>query len=578
MRRVLLYLRPYRKWMALAWLFMLTELTIELWQPLLMGKIIDDGVMKRDVTAIFTWGAVMLGASLLAFVAGIANSFAAAYVGQEYGFMLRTTLFAKIQSFSLVRIEQLSAASLITRMTNDVTQVQNMLFMSLRIALRAPLLVVFGVAMAFVVHSRLALILAVAVPLSAAFLLWVMKKAVSSFSAVQRALDRVNGVMRENLAGMRLIKAWMRGGYEQERFTAANDALMRQTMSVLRLVETIAPVLLFVMNAAIVAILFFGRLDIESGTASAGEVVAVVNYATRATAALSLFTFITMALSRARASAARLAELLDAPTEQTEASETDGLTIRRGEIRFERVSFRYPNSKHDALSDVSFVIRPQETAAILGMTGSGKSTLLQLIPRLYEPSTGRVLIDGIDVREFSAKQLRTAVRFVPQEVLLFSGTIADNLRFGHTSATAEEMMQAATDAQIHETIAQFPDGYDAVVGQKGVNLSGGQKQRLSIARALVGDPSILLLDDSTSALDAATEAKLLAALRRYACTTVMVTQKVSTAMAADTILLLEDGRLIAQGSHEQLLATSERYRRIVATQEGKKGQSNVTTA
>ncbi|ATO36078.1 ABC transporter ATP-binding protein [Geobacillus sp. 47C-IIb] len=578
MRRVLLYLRPYRKWMALAWLFMLTELTIELWQPLLMGKIIDDGVMKRDVTAIFTWGAVMLGASLLAFVAGIANSFAAAYVGQEYGFMLRTTLFAKIQSFSLACIEQLSAASLITRMTNDVTQVQNMLFMSLRIALRAPLLVVFGVAMAFVVHSRLALILAVAVPLSAAFLLWVMKKAVSSFSAVQRALDRVNGVMRENLAGMRLIKAWMRGGYEQERFTAANDALMRQTMSVLRLVETIAPVLLFVMNAAIVAILFFGRLDIESGTASAGEVVAVVNYATRATAALSLFTFITMALSRARASAARLAELLDAPTEQTEASETDGLTIRRGEIRFERVSFRYPNSKHDALSDVSFVIRPQETAAILGMTGSGKSTLLQLIPRLYEPSAGRVLIDGIDVREFSAKQLRTAVRFVPQEVLLFSGTIADNLRFGHTSATAEEMMQAATDAQIHETIAQFPDGYDAVVGQKGVNLSGGQKQRLSIARALVGDPSILLLDDSTSALDAATEAKLLAALRRYACTTVMVTQKVSTAMAADTILLLEDGRLIAQGSHEQLLATSERYRRIVATQEGKKGQSNVTTA
>nr|WP_216367057.1 ABC transporter ATP-binding protein [Geobacillus sp. MR] len=564
--------------MALAWLFMLTELTIELWQPLLMGKIIDDGVMKRDVTAIFTWGAVMLGASLLAFVAGIANSFAAAYVGQEYGFMLRTTLFAKIQSFSLACIEQLSAASLITRMTNDVTQVQNMLFMSLRIALRAPLLVVFGVAMAFVVHSRLALILAVAVPLSAAFLLWVMKKAVSSFSAVQRALDRVNGVMRENLAGMRLIKAWMRGGYEQERFTAANDALMRQTMSVLRLVETIAPVLLFVMNAAIVAILFFGRLDIESGTASAGEVVAVVNYATRATAALSLFTFITMALSRARASAARLAELLDAPTEQTEASETDGLTIRRGEIRFERVSFRYPNSKHDALSDVSFVIRPQETAAILGMTGSGKSTLLQLIPRLYEPSAGRVLIDGIDVREFSAKQLRTAVRFVPQEVLLFSGTIADNLRFGHTSATAEEMMQAATDAQIHETIAQFPDGYDAVVGQKGVNLSGGQKQRLSIARALVGDPSILLLDDSTSALDAATEAKLLAALRRYACTTVMVTQKVSTAMAADTILLLEDGRLIAQGSHEQLLATSERYRRIVATQEGKKGQSNVTTA
>ncbi|AMX83681.1 ABC transporter ATP-binding protein [Geobacillus subterraneus] len=577
MRRVLVYLRPYRKWMALAWLLMLTELAIELWQPLLMGKIIDDGVIKRDVTAILTWGAVMLGASLLAFAAGIANSFAAAYVGQEYGFALRTALFAKIQSFSLARIEQLSAASLITRMTNDVTQVQNMLFMSLRIALRAPLLVVFGVGMAFVVHSRLALILAVAVPLSAAFLLWGMKKAVSSFSAVQRALDRVNGVMRENLAGMRLIKAWMRGAYEQERFAAANDALMRRTMSVLRLVETIAPVLLFVMNAAIVAVLFFGRFGVEAKTASAGQVVAVVNYATRATAALSMFTFITMALSRARASAARLAELLDEPKERGGAGGMNGLTVRRGEIRFEHVSFRYPNSGHDALSDVSFVIRPQETAAILGATGSGKSTLLQLIPRLYEPSAGRVLIDGIDVREFSLEQLRAAVRFVPQEVLLFSGTIADNLRFGHPAATAEEMMRAAGDAQIHETIAKFPDGYDALVGQKGVNLSGGQKQRLSIARALVGDPHILLLDDSTSALDAATEAKLLDALRRYACTTVMVTQKVSTAMAADTILLLEDGRLIAQGSHEQLLATSELYRRIVATQEGKKGQSNVTT-
>ncbi|WMJ15352.1 ABC transporter ATP-binding protein [Geobacillus proteiniphilus] len=578
MGRVLIYLRPYWKWMALAWLFMLTELIIELWQPLLMGKIIDDGVMKQDVAAIFTWGAVMLGASLLAFASGIANSFAAAYVGQEYGFALRTALFAKIQSFSLARIEQLAPASLITRMTNDVTQVQNMLFMSLRIALRAPLLVVFGVAMAFVVHARLALVLAVAVPLSAAFLLWVVQRAAASFSAVQRALDRVNGVMRENLAGMRLIKAWMRKEYEEERFAAANNALMERTMGVLRLIETISPVLLVLMNTAILALLFFGRLDVESGTASAGQVVAVVNYATRATAALSMFTFITMAFSRARASAARLAELLEVPEERSGEHRADGPIVRRGEIRFEHVSFRYPDSELDALSDVSFVIHAQETAAILGATGSGKSTLLQLIPRLYEPGAGRVLIDGIDVREFSVEQLRMYVRFVPQEVLLFSGTVADNLRFGKMTATMEEIVQAARDAQIHETITRFPDGYDALIGQKGVNLSGGQKQRLSIARALVGQPRILLLDDSTSALDAETEAKLLAALRRYACTTVMVTQKVSTAMAADTILLLEDGRLIAQGSHEQLLAESELYRRIVATQEGKKGPMDVTTA
>ncbi|NNV07846.1 ABC transporter ATP-binding protein [Geobacillus sp. C56-T2] len=578
MRQVLVYLRPHKKWMALAWLLMLTELVIELWQPLLMGKIIDEGVMNRDLTAIATWGSVMLGASFLAFAAGIANSFAAAYVGQEYGFALRTTLFAKIQSLSLARIEQLSTASLITRMTNDVTQVQNMLFMSLRIALRAPLLVIFGVGMAFVVQARLAFVLAVAVPLSAAFLLWVMKKAGASFSAVQRALDRVNGVMRENLAGMRLIKAWVRNKYEQGRFLGANDALMERTISVFRLVETITPVLLFVMNAAIVAVLFFGRYDVEAGTASAGQVVAVVNYATRATAALSMFTFITMAWSRARASAARLAELLDAPSERDGGHTVEPPAAKRGEIRFEHVSFRYPGSGRDALSGVSFVVRPQETVAILGATGAGKSTLLQLIPRLYEPSAGRVLIDGVDVREWPAKQLREAVRFVPQEVLLFSGTIADNLRFGKTEATMEELVEAASAAQIHETIATFPDGYETVVGQKGVNLSGGQKQRLAIARALVGRPQILLLDDSTSALDAATEAKLLAALRRYACTMVIVTQKVSTAMMADTILLLEDGRLTAQGSHEQLLEASELYRRIVATQEGKKGQSHVTTA
>ncbi|WJQ12130.1 ABC transporter ATP-binding protein [Geobacillus stearothermophilus] len=578
MGRVLIYLRPYGKWMALAWLFMLTELIIELWQPLLMGKIIDEGIMKQDVAAIFTWGAVMLGASLLAFASGIANSFAAAYVGQEYGFALRTALFAKIQSFSLARIEQLSPASLVTRMTNDVTQVQNMLFMSLRIALRAPLLVVFGVAMAFVVHARLALVLAVAVPLSAAFLLWVVQRAAASFSAVQRALDRVNGVMSENLAGMRLIKAWMRKKYEEKRFAATNDVLMERTMSVLRLVETITPVLLIVMNTAIVAVLLFGRHYIEDGTASAGQVVAVVNYATRATAALSMFTFITMAFSRARASAARLAELLEVSEERSGEHRADGPIVQGGEIRFEHVSFRYPDSELDALSDVSFVIHAQETAAILGATGSGKSTLLQLIPRLYEPSGGRVLIDGVDVREFSAEQLRTAVRFVPQEVLLFSGTVADNLRFGNITASMEELVQAARDAQIHETITRFPDGYDARIGQKGVNLSGGQKQRLSIARALVGQPRILLLDDSTSALDAETEAKLLAALRKYACTTVIVTQKVSTAMAADTILLLEDGRLIAQGSHEQLLAASDLYRRIVATQEGKKGSVDVTTA
>ncbi|MGG6438205.1 ABC transporter ATP-binding protein [Saccharococcus caldoxylosilyticus] len=577
MRQILLYLKPYRKWMIIAWMLMLIELLVELWQPLLMGKIIDDGVMKQNLSVVWTWGAVMIGASLLAFASGIANSFAAAYVGQECGFSLRKHLFEKIQSFSFANVERFSTASLITRLTNDVTQVQNMVFMSLRIALRAPLLVVFSVAMSLIVHVQLALMFVVAVPILVAFLLWMMNKAAASFSIVQQALDRVNSVMRENLAGMRLIKAWMRGVYEQERFMTVNESLMQRTMNVLRLVETITPVLLFVMNMAIIVILFVGRVDIKAGSATAGQVVAVVNYATRITAALSMFTFITMAFSRAKASAGRIADVLQTEVEMKDGHEGGAVPIRQGEIRFERVSFRYPNSRTLVLKDISFVVRPHETVAILGATGSGKTSLLQLIPRLYDPTDGRVLIDGVDIRQMNQEQLRTAIRFVPQEVLLFSGTIAENIRFGNANASMEEVIKAAKHAQIHDTIMSFPDGYETVIGQKGVNLSGGQKQRLSIARALVGHPKILLLDDSTSALDLKTEAKLLEALKEYTCTTLIVTQKIRTAMEADVIFLLEDGQLLAKGSHDELLEKSELYRKIVESQFGKKGHNDVTT-
>ncbi|QXJ36819.1 putative ABC transporter ATP-binding protein [Parageobacillus caldoxylosilyticus] len=577
MRQILLYLKPYRKWMIIAWMLMLIELLVELWQPLLMGKIIDDGVMKQNLSVVWTWGAVMIGASFLAFASGIANSFAAAYVGQECGFSLRKHLFEKIQSFSFANVERFSTASLITRLTNDVTQVQNMVFMSLRIALRAPLLVVFSVAMSLIVHVQLALMFVVAVPILVAFLLWMMNKAAASFSIVQQALDRVNSVMRENLAGMRLIKAWMRGVYEQERFMTVNESLMQRTMNVLRLVETITPVLLFVMNMAIIVILFVGRVDIKAGSATAGQVVAVVNYATRITAALSMFTFITMAFSRAKASAGRIADVLQTEVEMKDGHEGGAVPIRQGEIRFERVSFRYPNSRTLVLKDISFVVRPHETVAILGATGSGKTSLLQLIPRLYDPTDGRVLIDGVDIRQMNQEQLRTAIRFVPQEVLLFSGTIAENIRFGNANASMEEVIKAAKHAQIHDTIMSFPDGYETVIGQKGVNLSGGQKQRLSIARALVGHPKILLLDDSTSALDLKTEAKLLEALKEYTCTTLIVTQKIRTAMEADVIFLLEDGQLLAKGSHDELLEKSELYRKIVESQFGKKGHNDVTT-
>uniref|UniRef100_A0A7U3YEZ9 ABC transporter transmembrane region n=1 Tax=Geobacillus sp. (strain Y4.1MC1) TaxID=581103 RepID=A0A7U3YEZ9_GEOS0 len=571
MQQVLSYLKSYRKWMIAAWLLMFIELIVELWQPLLMEKIIDNGVMAKNFSVVWTWGAVMLGTSLLAFASGIANSFAAAYVGQEYGFLLRKRLFEKIQSFSFADFERFPTASLITRMTNDVTQIQNMVFMSLRIALRAPLLVLFGVVMSFAVHVQLALVCAVTVPLLVAFLLWMMTKAAASFSIVQQALDRVNRVMRENLAGMRLIKAWMRGTYEQKRFMKENEALMERTISALRLVETITPALLLMMNVAVIIILFIGRVDVQSGSATAGQVVAIVNYTTRITAALSMFTFITMAFSRAKASAERVADVLRVNVDVEDAQQATDKVSGQGEVRFEHVSFRYPNSRALVLKDISFVVHPHETVAILGATGSGKSSLLQLIPRLYDPVAGRVMIDGVDVRHIKQEQLRAFIRFVPQEVLLFSRTIAENIRFGNEHASMEEIIQAAKHAQIHDTIMKFPDGYDTVIGQRGVNLSGGQKQRLSIARALVGMPKILLLDDSTSALDLKTEAKLLRALKAYTCTTLIVTQKIQTAMEADTIFLLDDGKLLAKGSHDELLEKSEIYRKIVESQFGKKG-------
>lgn len=566
------------KWMIFAWALMLVELLVELWHPLLMEKIIDDGVMKNDLHVIWKWGAIMIATSFLAFASGIANSFVAAYVGQQYGFDLRKHLFEKIQSFSFFNFGQFSTATLITRMTNDVTQMQNMVFMSLRIMLRAPLLIIFGMVMALFVHVKLALILVIAVPLLLVFLIWMMNKAATLFSSVQQMLDRVNSIMRENIAGMRLIKAWVRSTYEQQRFTEANESLMTRTMTVLRFVETITPVLLFVMNVAIIMILFIGRSEIHAGSAKAGEVVAIINYTTRMTAALSIFTFITMVFSRAKASARRIADVLTATVDIIDEERADENVIEKGHIQFEHVSFRYPESDSFVLQDVSFSVRAHETVAILGETGSGKSSLLQLIPRLYDVTEGIIKIDGVDIRHLKQEHLRAAIGFVPQDLLLFSGTIRDNICFGMETISSEEMIQAAKDAQIHDTIMNFSQGYDTIVGQKGVTLSGGQKQRISIARALVRKPKILLLDDSTSALDVKTEANLLQALKTYSCTTFIVTQKISTAMEADIIFLLKDGRLLAKGTHKELLKTNELYRKIVQSQLGKKGLDDVETS
>ncbi|MBY6038148.1 ABC transporter ATP-binding protein/permease [Fictibacillus nanhaiensis] len=576
MWKVFSYLKAYRFAITVALFLTLFELAVELLQPLIMAKIIDDGILKGDLDVIKYWGAIMFGLALAAFAAGVANSFFSAHVSQNYGFDIRRRVFKKVQSFSFVNFNQFPASSLITRMTHDVTQLQNTVFMSLRIMLRAPLLLAGGVIMSLIVDWKLAIVLVIILPFLIFFLRWVLQKASTMFREVQEKLDGVNRVMRENLMGMRLIKAFLRRDHETARFSKASDELKVQTVSSLRLIEVSIPVLMFVMNIGILIILWYGSRQVNVGTIEVGEVVAIVNYSFRISSVLTIISFIIMAFSRAKASAQRIGEVLDTEVDLVESAEADQtLSVQKGEVAFKNVSFHYPDSESPVLQDVSFSVAAGETLALLGSTGSGKTSLFQLIPRLYEATEGEVLIDGKDVKSYPLEKLRKAIGVVPQEAVLFTGSVAENIGWGKEGATQSEIVQAATDAQIHETVEKLPNKYETRVGQRGVNLSGGQKQRLSIARALVRKPKLLMLDDSTSALDLKTEAKLLKALRSYSCTTFIITQKISTAMEADRILLLDDGRVQAWGTHEELLETSPLYVKIVQSQFGEEGYQHV---
>ena len=567
MLKVITYLKPYRIAVVIALILMLTELGVELVQPLLMAKIIDEGILVNDLSAVMKWGGIMGGLSLIAFAAGVINSFYAAHVSQSFGFDVRKAVFEKVQSFSFANFNKFPASSLITRMTNDITQIQNTVFMSLRIMLRAPLLIIGGLVMAFVVNVKLALILSAVIPFLFVFLFWVMNKGGELFKNVQERLDSVNGVMRETLTGIRLIKAFIRRKLEVSRFAKANEELKDRTVTALRVMEVTMPVLLFIMNISIIGVLWFGSMQLNSGEVKVGEVVAIVNYATRITAAFSIFSFIIMAFSRARASSNRIVEVMETTVDLIDRNDIDSaLAVKEGKIEFKNVMFQYPGTEMSAIDEISFTVQPGQTIAIMGATGSGKTSLFQLIPRLYDVTSGQVFIDGADVREMRMESLRKQIGYVPQEALLFSGSVKENIGWGKEDASMEEIIKAAKDAQIYDTIKKLPNQFETKLGQKGVNLSGGQKQRLSIARALVRQPKILLLDDSTSALDRRTEAKLLQALKAYTCTTMIITQKISTAMEADQILLLENGRLLARGTHESLLENSKLYYEIFSSQ------------
>lgn len=567
MLKVLSFLKPYKKPIYIALFLILIELFVELWHPLLIAKIIDDGILKNDLSVVLTWGGIMIGMTFIGFIAGIINSFYAAHVSQSFGYDVRKSLFIKVQSFSFANLNRFATSSLITRLTNDVNQIQGLVFMGLRIMTRAPLLIIGGVVMALIVNWKLAIILVVTIPLLLLLLVWLMGKGVKQFRSVQEKLDSVNRVMRENLTGMRLVKAFLRKRHEQNRFAKASQELKDKTIDALRLIELTMPVILLIINISILFVLWFGSFEVTNGEASIGEIVAILNYATRIMFAFSVFSFILMNLARSKASSSRIVEVLEAELDLVDGAETPiSQECKKGNLKFEHVSFYYPNTGVAVLKDISFEAKSTETVAILGATGSGKTSLFQLIPRLYDVSSGEIYIDGQNIKNMKLAYLRKQIGFVPQETRLFSGTVQENIRWGKENATMEEIIEAAKAAQIQETIVKLPKQYDTVLGQKGVNLSGGQKQRLSIARALIRKPEILLLDDSTSALDLQTETKILEAIKELSCTTFIITQKISTVMAADTILLLEDGAIVTQGSHESLLSNSLLYQKIHQSQ------------
>lgn len=566
MKTVFSYTKPYSFLIGVALFLMLLELVVELLQPLVIASIIDDGIVARDQDTIIRLGLVLMGLSLIGFLSGVVNSYFASHASHSFSFDVRRAVYERVQSFSLAMFNKFPASGLITRLTSDIQMIQQVLYMGLRIMLRAPLIVIGSMVMAFVVNAQLAIYLVIVFPILLVFLYVMVRKGVVYFSFVQRRLDKVNRMVQENLQAVRLIKAYLRGKYEANRFSEVAGALKTDTVKAFRIMEIILPILLFGMNVSLLAVIWFGAFGIQSGDAQIGELVAIVNYAMRMTGAFSMFSFIIMAFARAKASSDRIEEVLLAD-DDGEAVNGATVPLREGTVRFDDVSFAYPGTSRRVLQHISFELAPREKLAIMGATGSGKTSLLQLIPRFYEATEGSVSVHGRDVREWDLQELRKTIGLVPQQSMLFTGSISNNLSWGKEQAALWELQGAAEKAQIDETVQRFPKGYETRVGQKGVNLSGGQKQRLSIARALVRKPSILILDDSTSALDVKTESALWAELDKEQATTLLVTQKVRTAMRADRILLLEDGVASAYGTHDELLNMSPLYREIAQSQQ-----------
>jgi ATP-binding cassette subfamily B protein len=570
-RRLFSFLKPYRHWAILAPLLMLVEVVMDLMQPRMIQRIVDVGLAQLDFNVVITTGLWMVGFALIGAVGGVGCAIFSVLASQGFGTDLRSALFGKVQSLSFGNLDELETGQLITRLTNDVTQVQETVSMSLRIMVRAPLLLVGSLSMAFITSRRLTVLLVPLMLVVGGMWTWIIRTAYPMFSLVQRKLDNLNTVMQENLAGVRVVRAFVRATHEIRRFGRVNDALMGQTIHAARTLAMTGPVMMIAVNLGVVGALWFGGRQVTVGGMHIGQLIAFVNYLMRTLMAMMFVSNMVMRVARAQASAERIQEILDSVPKVQNRPDTLTAFAPRGRVAFEGVTFSYDYDGRDpVLKGVSFVAEPGQTVAILGATGSGKSSLIHLIPRFYDVTEGRVTIDGVDVRDVDEAALRRTVGIALQDSVLFTGTIRDNIRYGRPDASGEEVIAAAKAAQAHDFISQFPDGYDTVLGQRGVNLSGGQKQRIAIARALLVQPAVLILDDSTSSVDVETETKIQDALEGLMreCTSFVIAQRISTVLKADKILVLDDGRIAAEGTHRELLASSPIYREIYESQLG----------
>jgi len=568
------YIKKYGSQFWVAVFFVAVEAICDLLQPTIMANIIDVGVAGRQIDYVFRLGGFMLLVTAAGAIAATTRNIVSSRVSQSLAAELRADLYEKIQTLSFTTLDKLDRASLITRITNDVTQVQNFINSLMRISMKAPLLCIGGLIMAVSLNARLAVVLAAIVPVIIILIIINMKIGFPLFFKVQAAIDRVNSVLREYLSGVRVVKAFNRFDYEQEKFSQVNDTLQADSVAAMRVMAAFGPGIILTFNLGIIAVLWLGGLGVGNGQVQVGQVIAFINYMMHILFSLIIISMVFNMLVRARASVDRIGEvfvqhtLQQAPTlRATEPKQA----ITGGQLKFMDVSFSYGQDGKYVLEDINFSCSPGELIGIIGATGAGKSSLAHLICRFYDPTTGLIIVNGQDVTTIAARQLRDKIAIVPQTTILFTGTILDNIKWGKKTADRAEIEAAAKMAEAHTFIMDFPQKYQTRLGQNGVNLSGGQKQRLAIARALVRQPDILILDDCTSAVDAATEARIKKAIRQYAarCTCIIIAQRITSVMDADKIIVLDNGRIVGKGKHAELLDRCTVYQEIYQSQFGK---------